>query len=198
MKCQERAGRLAGRCRSPCGERGLKWSSLCRSAACLSRSPCGERGLKSSMNSILDLKRSRSPCGERGLKCKTVFSRGRRSKTSLPLRGAWIEISHSIGLISFLVSRSPCGERGLKCWHCASPTARGVSLPLRGAWIEILTCLNHLRCERSLPMRGAWIEIRKLPQSRKTNWGRSPCGERGLKYQTAIRIHPSRMSLPLV
>ena len=33
----------------------------------------------------------------------------------------------------------------------------------------------------SLPMRGAWIEI-DLPSYQEAQNGRSPCGERGLKY----------------
>ena len=32
-------------CRSPCGERGLKWVTLSAVAPVLGRSPCGERGL---------------------------------------------------------------------------------------------------------------------------------------------------------
>ena len=58
-------------CRSPCGERGLKYfrlGSICRVAM-----------------------PSRSPCGERGLKFCTTSQGGSRFP-SLPVRGAWIEI----------------------------------------------------------------------------------------------------------
>ena len=57
--------------------------------------------------------------------------------TSLPTRGAWIEIA-------------PC------CWLSASRW----SLPTRGAWIEMLWPPECCPCTASLPTRGAWIEIR--------------------------------------
>ena len=34
---------------------------------------------------------------------------------SLPVRGAWVEISHHGRWYAVSLSRSPCGERGLKC-----------------------------------------------------------------------------------
>ena len=55
----------------------------------------------------------RSPCGERGLKCRTVCLCG-RGCPSLPVRGAWIEIT---------------------CLCQVEVLCR--SLPVRGAWIEI-------------------------------------------------------------
>ena len=55
---------------------------------------------------------------------------------SLPVRGAWIEIS---------ARRNPAADAG--------------SLPVRGAWIEILLPDGFLRPRASLPVRGAWIEI---------------------------------------
>ena len=67
----------------------------------------------------------RSPCGERGLKWVDCVS-GIGGITSLPVRGAWIEMP-----LSF--TREP----GLRA-----------SLPVRGAWIEIqLYCeiLDHTR-----------------------------------------------------
>ena len=123
--------------RSPCGERGLKcpsarpaapqtrslpvrgaWIEIaccCIIGCCAARrSPCGERGLKCFW--LDDNTRGmfgRSPCGERGLKC---FSRrvSRGQSASLPVRGAWIEIT-----TAFL--------------H----PLQSMSLPVRGAWIEI-------------------------------------------------------------
>ena len=56
---------------------------------------------------------------------------------SLPLRGAWIEIT----------------ERTLN-------DSLRMSLPLRGAWIEILANERAQAGQSSLPLRGAWIEIR--------------------------------------
>ena len=61
--------------------------------------------------------------------------------SSLPARGAWIEISYLNDTTKYSPCRSPRGERGLKwlrCWHLT----HGIkSLPARGAWIEIH---NHL------------------------------------------------------
>ena len=36
------------------------------------------------------------------------------ANTSLPVRGAWVEISIICSDIAKYLSRSPCGERGLK------------------------------------------------------------------------------------
>ena len=61
-------------------------------------------------------------------------------------------------------------------------TAR-MSLPMRGAWIEMWAELKRLNDGvMSLPMRGAWIEIERIDAPRGRGAGRSPCGERGLKY----------------
>ena len=59
------------------------------------------------------LRGGRSPCGERGLKYGVLLFRA-RSPSSLPVRGAWIEI-----LARFYAD------------------IRQQSLPVRGAWIEI-------------------------------------------------------------
>ena len=99
--------------RSPCGERGLKSAKYALNLRQDCRSPCGERGLKWKLRKIWLVLASRSPCGERGLKfillraVEQVFS-------SLPMRGAWIEIyfNHKMSMIQ--PGRSPCGERGLK------------------------------------------------------------------------------------
>ena len=55
---------------------------------------------------------------------------------SLPMRGAWIEISNQ------------------KEYRMSS-----VSLPMRGAWIEMRPFETGRKMSGSLPMRGAWIEI---------------------------------------
>ena len=157
---------LAPFCRSPCGERGLK----------LLYAECPE-----------DFAARRSPCGERGLKFyHDTFAKD--SKLSLPVRGAWIEISRSLFARKQRCGRSPCGERGLKCTAsraCGTPPLRrspcgerglkssGLgavfrrlpSLPVRGAWIEMP---EQWRCKQwltSLPVRGAWIEIMFMHQT---------------------------------
>ena len=134
------------RCRSPCGERGLKWK-LCgvprRAVASLpvrgawieifplttrlsrstGRSPCGERGLKSWWGASYGMGRiSRSPCGERGLKSQLEVCRWIKSP-SLPVRGAWIEIITAQLINEALHRRSPCGERGLKLFADCAPNA---------------------------------------------------------------------------
>ena len=57
---------------------------------------------------------SRSPCGERGLKCVPIGTRDRPRWRSLPVRGAWVEISIVWKPNGKRMRRSPCGERGLK------------------------------------------------------------------------------------
>ena len=81
------------------------------SEAC--RSPCGERGLKCPSRPRQRNIARRSPCGERGLKCDVV-RRVYACHVSLPVRGAWVEMSRSF-----------------------STSGVNVSLPVRGAWVEI-------------------------------------------------------------
>ena len=57
------------------------------------------------------------------------------------------------------------------------------SLPVRGAWIEMFPWAQPRNSSRpSLPVRGAWIEIAGAKGTHRYREGRSPCGERGLKY----------------
>ena len=126
---------------------------------------------------------------------------------SLPVRGAWIEIMRCHQRNTMRTRRSPCGERGLKWAECRGLPEDRRSLPVRGAWIEIMSAdTTFQRCDASLPVRGAWIEmlqsniksIRKESLPVRGAWieirkrvrqtgdcRRSPCGERGLKSQTA-------------
>ena len=78
---------------------------------------------------------------------------------SLPVRGAWIEISSTR-------ARKPDPPQ---------------SLPVRGAWIEIAAVPSSALPALSLPVRGAWIEIAMAMQVLEKQRRRSPCGERGLK-----------------
>ena len=104
-----------------------------------------------------------------------------RKETSLPVRGAWIEIVLDEKISGERSGRSPCGERGLKsaCFRVIpsadrrSPCGeRGLkspnlickhyisgSLPVRGAWIEIFALGLLASLHLSLPVRGAWIEM---------------------------------------
>ena len=57
------------------------------------RSPCGERGLKLVLWLARLLRMRRSPCGERGLKYSLPAGVVHRD-LSLPVRGAWIEMTN--------------------------------------------------------------------------------------------------------
>ena len=106
---------------------------------------------------------------------------------SLPARGAWIEMSLLCSRHMWIARRSPHGERGLKSYHSAGLCEVVSSLPARGAWIE-MSRINRLTFfSTSLPARGAWIEIRVLLRRQETRPGRSPHGERGLKYVSRCR-----------
>ena len=106
-------------CRSPHGERGLKFHQVDGHAAYHSRSPHGERGLKSSLTAWKHRKTGSLPT--RGAWIEIFYqSKSREARrTSLPTRGAWIEI----------FSQSKSRE------------ARRTSLPTRGAWIEIINLI---------------------------------------------------------
>ena len=65
------------------------------------------------------------------------FVTGRVLRESLPVRGAWIEISCPAAYAVRWWGRSPCGERGLKSAVRRRVGLLVVSLPVRGAWIEI-------------------------------------------------------------
>ena len=162
----------------------------------------------------------RSPCGERGLKY-FVVREVLIQAPSLPVRGAWIEILRAYLNGEFLRRRSPCGERGLKSLFSGRERRKSRSLPVRGAWIEIIS-IRRARTfrTRSLPVRGAWIEMSRaqdLITADKTSlpvrgawiemecascgWeaaeGRSPCGERGLKYLLEQEERKAQASLPV-
>ena len=51
--------------------------------------------------------------------------------------------------------------------------------------------------EKSLPVRGAWVEIPTCPVRCPPDSGRSPCGERGLKYHHLGVHHVGGASLPV-
>ena len=86
--------------------------------------------------------------------------RPRGGRKSLPVRGAWIEISFAEMLTSEKKSRSPCGERGLK--------------------YELKEKLCEELQGRS-PCGERGLKCRHLALVRRQPLRRSPCGERGLK-----------------
>ena len=171
--CNSRARCASGR--SPCGERGLK---SCLPLPCASsthcRSPCGERGLKFHANRAKARALARrSPCGERGLKYPAQRNPHRRW-TSLPVRGAWIEIGDEELLITHGRRRSPCGERGLKCDGF----------------------LLHVGIRRRSPCGERGLKYCPQFPCRKNPSSRSPCGERGLKSTQRGKTRPPRTVAP--
>ena len=85
---------------------------------------------------------SRSPHGERGLKYIEIHGTN-RIFSSLPTRGAWIEIElRHIAFVRFQ-GRSPHGERGLKLMRQSAISTAIPSLPTRGAWIEIALASSY-------------------------------------------------------
>ena len=54
-------------------------------------------------------------------------------KLSLPVRGAWIEISPARAMKALTWRRSPCGERGLKCLNPSPPRAAVPVAPRAGS-----------------------------------------------------------------
>ena len=79
------------------------------------RSPHGERGLKWIFTTVtIIVTMSRSPHGERGLKYN-LYLQNFIKHLSLSSRRAWIEIDFCPAFKKNHISRSPHGERGLKC-----------------------------------------------------------------------------------
>jgi len=68
---------------------------------------------------------------------------------------------------------------------------------VRGAWIEIIQLSQNIRRGQSLPVRGAWIEIPDRLHVQAVTGGRSPCGERGLKFVLIIKADVQGWSLPV-
>ena len=123
----------------------------------------------------------RSPHGERGLKLATYLAKA-NDASSLPTRGAWIEMSALPMWPPPSSSRSPHGERGLKLRRGGGCAGGARSLPTRGAWIEIMRVRTLPSPPwESLPTRGAWIEIPRGRGYDENYFSRSPHGERGLK-----------------
>ena len=94
LKCRTRAALPPAGRRSPHGERGLKSPRRKQTRRRGGRrSPHGERGLKWTVPTLpVNVSASRSPHGERGLKCALEEGGAGDTTTSLPSRGAWIEI----------------------------------------------------------------------------------------------------------
>ena len=75
--------------------------------------------------------------------------------SSLPVRGAWIEMPLSCSMLRMELSRSPCGERGLKSAQARDSRRGLLSLPVRGAWIEIFGTADVTDTEKVAPRAGS-------------------------------------------
>ena len=128
----------------------------------------------------------RSPYGERGLKYYRCGS-GQYEPWSLSLRRAWIEIRPARGRQSPIASLS-LRRAWIEMLVLVESISCRMSLSLRRAWIE----MNLLRCcttsDLSLSLRRAWIEIYGCRNSSFLASGRSPYGERGLKFELDVEL----------
>ena len=68
---------------------------------------------------------------------------------------------------------------------------------MRGAWIEIALIGATRGGGTSLPVRGAWIEMLNWQTSGQKVDSRSPCGERGLKFEAVFVAIDPLTSLPV-
>ena len=102
-------------CRSPHGERGLKYNAMEKCVFLNKSLPARGAWIEISLEPNRPyITARRSPHGERGLKYK-LPRLSAPARRSLPARGAWIEISLIAKLRTVCACRSPHGERGLKC-----------------------------------------------------------------------------------
>ena len=116
--------------------------------------------------------------------------------SSLPARGAWIEIKRTSKATTAAWRSLPARGAWIEMPEPLAASCAFSSLPARGAWIEIKrTSKATTAAWRSLPARGAWIEIISKSSLTKRQTGRSPHGERGLKW-FALPIHGDIASLP--
>ena len=87
------------------------------------------------------------------------------STWSLPVRGAWIEMLQSHHLTRRGKRRSPCGERGLKfLGHKALACDVPRRSPCGERGLKSYVRREAIELVESLPVRGAWIEIDAVPQ----------------------------------
>ena len=132
---------------------------------------------------------SRSPCGERGLK-SFAAALVRRRPSSLPVRGAWIEIATGPRQAGRFAGRSPCGERGLKWAGCGGRFLCRSRSPCGERGLKFRLLRRMVRPLVSLPVRGAWIEMPTPRGHLPPRLRRSPCGERGLKLLLSWFLPP--------
>ena len=117
--------------------------------------------------------------------------------TSLPARGAWIEILTDREQTLLSDSRSLRGERGLKLDFVSGIVMAVKSLPARGAWIEIYFWRTRILFRLRRSLRGErGLKSLVFPLAPLRNHRRSLRGERGLKLENLINHNLSIVSLP--
>ena len=122
--------------------------------------------------------------------------------TSLPSRGAWIEIAKKQDRCAPLLLSLPSRGAWIEMASVYNNSKKRPVAPLTGSvdrnsaswsyacrtWVAPLTgsvdrnitlTYNEENLPRSLPSRGAWIEISRASESQRPAPGRSPHGERG-------------------
>ena len=130
------------------------------------------------------------------MKSDSPFSSFCNRRTSLPVRGAWIEI-RVMKLREYRKScRSLRGERGLK-FRIGVICTIHICRSLRGErGLKLHTGKNEKKEAASLPERGASIEIQSAKTRNAPITRRALRGERGLKIPLALRFLQDYPSLP--
>ena len=118
------------------------------------RSLYGERGLKYIQCNLLIFILTSLPIRGAWIEIFVMFKIQSAPK-SLPIRGAWIEIQSSKGRIIVISCRSLYGERGLKFCLSVILNTLAMSLPIRGAWIEIFTQTYSFHMSNVAPYTGS-------------------------------------------
>ena len=185
-----RQSRFSAPCRSPCGERGLKYCSPDNKGQRSASLPVLGAWIEMYLWQEMTAGNRSLPVRGAWIEMPTVTRQPPHMPVSLPVRGAWIEIGTNPPHTTIWRCRSPCGERGLKLLYArAARHGKAASLPVRGAWIEISSNQTRRRSSSlSLPVRGAWIEITICARCKARKSSRSPCGERGLKFAKSTNV----------
>ena len=167
--------------RSPCGERGLKSTSCRIFRASVASLPVRGAWIEILCAASASVNPPSLPVRGAWIEMGCAYNVGIRPP-SLPVRGAWIEMGKKQTKIIRPPVSLPVRGAWIEMPHCRRTQSASPSLPVRGAWIEICPHWYQATCSRSLPVRGAWIEIIFFRFFCKSGAGRSPCGERGLKF----------------
>ena len=112
--------------------------SACPSASGRCRSPCGERGLKCDLLENLVKLRLSLPVRGAWIEIPSTCHT-KNTALSLPVRGAWIEMLFMFVRIIEINASLPVRGAWIEIYNLLKEKAGFSSLPVRGAWIEIST-----------------------------------------------------------